>query len=64
MTTLGPFDETTDTPPPNADAMNEPEDRINFFTNWKWLYFAVIAYTVVLILLLYLLTISFDGSRQ
>lgn len=44
--------------------MEDKENRIGPFPSWKSLYFAVVAYTAALILLLYLLTLFFDHSSQ
>lgn len=42
----------------------EAEGRIGIFPSWGWLYGTVIAWTVVVILLLYAFTITFDyGAR-
>jgi hypothetical protein len=40
--------------------MEDENGRIGVFPSWRWLYLAVIAYTLGLILLLYLFTLFFD----
>lgn len=42
----------------------EESERIGLFPSWNWLYVTVVAYTVLLILLLYLITVLSDYSVQ
>ena len=40
------------------------DEKIGIFPSWKWLYATVIVYTVLLIVMLFLLTFSFDFHTQ
>lgn len=42
----------------------EENERIGIFPSWNWLYAAVVAYTLFLILLLYWITVLSDYGIQ
>lgn len=42
----------------------EEEEHLWILPNWKWLYWAVALYTILLILLLYILTVGLDHHVQ
>ena len=46
------------------DSKNEEPERIGIFPSWRWLYAAVIAYTILLTGVLYLLSITLDPGIQ
>ncbi len=39
-------------------------ERIGIFPNWRWLYGTVVAYTAVLIVVLYIFTVTLDLSAR
>ncbi len=39
-------------------------ERIGIFPNWRWLYGTVVAYTVILIVILYVFTVTLDLSSR
>lgn len=42
----------------------DEDERIGIFPSWNMLYLAVIVYTIILTVLLYLLTIALDHSAS
>lgn len=42
----------------------EETERPPIFPSWNWLYAAVVAYTAVLIVLLYIFTVTLDLGTQ
>ncbi len=47
-----------------VEQMDENKTRIGPFSSWKSLYLTVIAYTAILALLLYVMTVFLDTSAQ
>ena len=39
-------------------------ERIGIFPNWRWLYGTVVAYTAVVIVILYIFTVTLDLSGR
>ena len=39
-------------------------DRVGVFPNWRWLYGTVVVYTAVLIVVLYIFTVTLDLSGR
>jgi len=42
--------------------LEEDDERVWIFPNWRWLYATVIAYTVVLIAVMHAMTVALDHS--